>query len=61
MANGTRTKAVTREYPLITGKERLLIWKKVIGMWKDRKPDPIKELQKMRREGERKLPSLKNK
>ena len=38
-----------------SGKERLLIWERAIGMWKDRKPDPIKELQKMRREGERKL------
>jgi hypothetical protein len=42
----------------ITGEERLRIWKKVQGMWKNRKPDPIKELKKMRKEWDRKLPLL---
>jgi len=37
-------------YPLISPKERLLIWEKAKGMWKKRKPDPIKELEKMRKE-----------
>lgn len=47
-------------YPLvITGKERLAIWESVRGMWKNRKPDPIKELKKMRKEWDRKLPSRK--
>jgi hypothetical protein len=46
-------------YPLISPKERLAIWEKVRGMWKNRKPDPIKELEKMRREWEKRLPSLK--
>lgn len=37
-------------YPLLKRKERILIWKKVKGMWKNRKPDPIRELKKMREE-----------
>ena len=58
MGNGTKTKVIIHEYPLMTGRERLSIWEKAIGMWKNRKPDPIKELRKMRQEGERKLPRL---
>mgnify|MGYP001565824349 len=38
------------------GKDRLKIWEKAEGMWKHRKPDPIKELNKMRKEWDRKLP-----
>jgi len=49
----------TKIYPLILPKKRLAIWEKVKGMWKNRKPDPIKELEKMRKEWERRLPSLK--
>lgn len=45
-------------YPLINPVQRLLIWEKMRGIWKNRQPDPIKELRKMRREWERKLPSL---
>ena len=45
-------------YPLIAPKERLLAWKDVKGMWKKRKLNPIKELEKIRKEWERKLPSL---
>lgn len=40
-------------HPLISPKERAAIVKRVQGMWKNRKPDPIKELRKMRREWER--------
>ena len=43
-------------YPPLTGEGRLRVWEKVRGMWKDRKPDPIKELKKMRKEWERDLP-----
>lgn len=32
----------------INPKERLAAWERVRGMWKNRKPDPIKELAKMR-------------
>lgn len=42
-------------YPLLSSKDRLMIWEKVRGMWKNRKPDPIKELAKMRKEWERKI------
>ena len=45
-------------YPLIAPKERLLAWKDAKGMWKKRKLNPIKELEKIRKEWERKLPSL---
>lgn len=53
-------KKVAWETPLhITGEDRLRIWQKVAGMWKNKKPDPIKELKKMRNEWDRKLPPLK--
>jgi hypothetical protein len=42
----------------LTGKERLELWEKYRGIWKNKKPDPIKTLQRMRKEWERKLPSL---
>jgi hypothetical protein len=45
----------------VNPKERLAAWERVRGMWKNRKPDPIKELKKMRRGWERKLPSLRGK
>ena len=35
------------------GEDRGTIWEKARGMWKNRKPDPIKELQKLRKEWER--------
>jgi hypothetical protein len=38
------------------GEERLKLWEQARGMWKNRKPDPIKELRKMRKEWDRKLP-----
>ncbi|MBI3459174.1 hypothetical protein HY061_02860 [Candidatus Azambacteria bacterium] len=42
-------------YPLITMGERLLLLKKIKGIWKNKKPDPIKELKKMRQEWDRKI------
>lgn len=42
----------------VSGKERLAIWEKARGMWKSRKPDPIRELAKMRKEWDRPLPPL---
>ena len=41
---------IPQTYPLLSKKERLLIWKKVKGMWKNRKPEPIQELKKIRKE-----------
>ena len=45
-------------HPLIGPEERLAVWRSVQGMWKNRKPDPVKELKKMRKEWDRKLPPL---
>ncbi|MGH7964667.1 MAG: hypothetical protein ACRERD_23120 [Candidatus Binatia bacterium] len=41
--------------PLRTAEERLRVWGKAEGIWKHRKPDPIKELRKMRKEWEHDL------
>jgi hypothetical protein len=53
-------KTVTRKYPvksplLLTGQERLLLLRNIRGMWKGRKSDPIKELEKIRREWDREM------
>ena len=45
-------------YPLLSARDRLALLERVRGMWKNRRPDPIKELEKIRREWNRKLPSL---
>lgn len=42
--------------PILDKEARLAALRQIRGMWKNRKPDPIKELAKMRREWERKLP-----
>jgi hypothetical protein len=47
-------------YPLMIPRERLSIWEKARGMWKRRKPDPVKELKKMRREWDRRLLHVDN-
>lgn len=39
--------------PLLTQKERASIWEKARGIWKNRRPDPVKELKKIRKEWER--------
>jgi len=58
-------KILTREpsslYPiLLSREERFAVLQKLKGVWKHRKPDPIKELNKMKKEWERKLPSFSN-
>jgi hypothetical protein len=40
---------------LMTGQERLLLLRKIRGMWKNRKPDPIKESEKIRSEWSREV------
>lgn len=35
------------------GEERLRIWKKLQGSWKNRKTDPIQELDGLRRDSDR--------
>jgi len=46
------------QIPLI-GKERLKLWEKYRGIWKNKKPNPIKTLLKSRLEWERELSALK--
>ena len=55
MVYKTNVKLKTAIYPLITYHERISIWEKARGMWKHKKPEPIQELKKMRREWERKV------
>lgn len=45
-------------YPLMRPADRLAALESIMGIWKNRRPDPVKELQKMRRERERKIPLL---
>jgi len=55
----TATKPTTSEgtNPIVLhGEGRGKIWEKTRGMWKNRKPDPIKEHKKIRKELDRKLP-----
>jgi hypothetical protein len=39
--------------PAEQGADRGTVWAKARGMWKNRKPDPIKEWQKLRKEWDR--------
>jgi len=38
------------------GRERLQALEQIEGIWKEREPDPVKELEEMRKEWERNLP-----
>jgi hypothetical protein len=49
------SKSPIRSPLLLNGQERLLLLRNIRGMWKHRKPDPIKELEKMRREWDREI------
>jgi len=51
MRSDTKTKPGL--YPLLRRHERLSAWEKARGIWKHRRPDPIKELKAMRKEWER--------
>jgi hypothetical protein len=42
--------------PLLTPEERLKLWQRFKGMWKNRPPHSIEELEKMRKEWDRELP-----
>lgn len=46
-------------YPLMTAEERLRLLRGIRGMWKNRKPDPIRKLKKIRKGWERVLPSIR--
>lgn len=54
MSNHVESK-IRNLYPLLNPKERILIWRKVEGIWKSKNPEPAKELRKIRKEWERKL------
>lgn len=41
---------------LATPEERLKIWQSVKGIWQDRVPDPVEELEKTRAEWDRNTP-----
>jgi hypothetical protein len=60
MANLIQTKIKSLGISLpVTARDRLLIWERARGIWRHKKGDPIRELAKMRREWNRKLPSLR--
>ena len=49
----TKTKLPTtslRKHPLLAKNKRALTWRKMKGLWKNRQPNPISELNKMRQE-----------
>jgi hypothetical protein len=52
---GLKVKGGAQSVLIKKGQERLKIWEKAEGMWEHRKPDPIKELNKIRKEMDRKL------
>ncbi len=51
--NAKKSKRKIPIYPLMFPKERLALLKSIKGIWKNKKRNPIKELNKMRRERER--------
>jgi len=56
MSKKTITRKSAIKSPLLlTGQERLLLLRNIRGMWKHRKTDPVKELEKIRREWDREM------
>lgn len=54
-----RRRKLSALYPaMLTGKERLAVWERAREALKGRAPAMLKELRKMRKEWDRKLPSL---
>ena len=51
-----KARRISPTLPILDGEERLAALRQIRGMWKRRKPDPIGELAKIRREWDRKLP-----
>ena len=49
------TKARATAALIKKGEERLKIWERAEGMWEHRKPNPSKELNKIRKEMDRKV------
>jgi hypothetical protein len=61
MAETTRDiTEIKKVYPFMTPQERLLLWRKIKGMWKGRKPDMMKEYIEIRKEFDRDLPPFRS-
>jgi len=43
-------------FPIPSPAERLKLWQRFKGIWQNRTPDPIEELQKIRKEWDREFP-----
>ena len=43
--------------PLPTPEERLKLWQRFKGMWQNRTPDPVEDLEKIHKEWDRELPA----
>jgi hypothetical protein len=50
------TKRTSGTYPLSSPNERAEAWKKAKGIWKNRKPEPIEELESTRSSLDKKFP-----
>lgn len=48
MAKRSQSQGKPKLYPLISPEQRLAVWEKARGMWKHRRPDPIRELKEIR-------------
>jgi len=42
-------KKIAKNKPLLDNNEKKSIWKRARGVWKDKKPDPIIELKKIKK------------
>jgi hypothetical protein len=49
----TTSRDTLRPSLLLTPEERLKLWQRFKGMWKNRTPDPLEELEKIRKEWDR--------
>jgi hypothetical protein len=54
----THTKEATALYPLISKEEKKRIWERARGIWKAKRPEPITELKKIRKEWSRRMPRI---
>jgi len=48
MAKRSQPDSKPKLYPLVNPERRLAVWEKARGMWKHRRPDPIRELKAIR-------------
>lgn len=55
----TNSRDIMTTSPVLTPEERLKLWQSFKGIWRSRTPDPVEELEKMRKEWDRELPSAR--